>query len=554
VVIEPTINCKSKAIKKMKKQLIYTALAITTLSACTQDEEQIARLESPVEATFVGQVNLASTRGDAWTEDYASIGISAKAYTNSKQKEADYENVLYTVNKLGEESATLSTSTKFYFQTADEKASFVAYAPYVNSASDDYANGIITVQAEDASAGKYNVPDYIWAETGDLDYNSPKASLQFTHQMVKLNITATLSSEISDIGATIRSVSLSNLRTDGTFNLATGEVATAKNAIPYSFPLTVSTEDATQATLTDFIALPQSDLLVTIIDSNGNAYQSTLTQSLTSGNAYSITVTAKMTGLIVVSTFQEWTYAPKEEKNTMMIPTPPIGEFTDPDETYLYDLVFSDGSFLHSDDADGNILSNTYLHDMMSERRQSKAIGMVCSKIDMTSLDSSLKADYPNCTHGLIIALEDACDDIEWMDSSFTEENNNLTSSSDYGYESTKILQAYNDSQSDETKKIKPIVYLAEYAEKYPSPSNCSPWFIGNNEVIDLFKDIDVLYFRWWPFYVGYKNYKSIRGNCWLSDVKDGQISSVRYGGYVTTYSSEEAATATAEVRAICAF
>lgn len=526
----------------MKKQLIYTALAITTLSACTQDEEQIARLESPVEATFVGQVNLASTRGDAWTEDYASIGISAKAYTNSKQEEADYENVLYTVDKLGEESATLSTSTKFYFQTADEKASFVAYAPYVN-----YANGIITVQAEDASAGKYNVPDYIWAETGDLDYSSPKASLQFTHQMVKLNITATLSSEISEIGATIRSVTLSNLRTDGTFNLATGEVTTVKNATSYSFPLTVSTEDATQATLTDFIALPQSDLLVTIIDSNGNAYQSTLTQSLTSGNAYSFTVTAKMKGLIVVGTLEDWTYAPEDKSRIGMIPTPPIGDFTDPDETYVYDLVFSDGSFMHRYDAEGNYLP--YMYDRLSDKQKAAACGMVCRRIDMTSLDSSLKADYPNCTHGLIIALTDACESTVWIDSPLTEENNNLTWGVYYGYECTKILQAYNDSQTDDTKKIKPIIYIEEYEENYPSPPNCSPWFLGNNEHsysgngIELWKTDGV-------------NINTMRGKYyWLSAVYVGKTNSCN-GAVDTdkTYSSEEATTVTNAVRAICAY
>jgi hypothetical protein len=500
-------------------------------------------------------VNLASTRGDAWTEDYASIGISAKAYTNSKQKEADYENVLYTVDKLGEESATLSTSTKFYFLTADEKASFVAYAPYVKSASDDYANGIIAVQAEDASAGKYNVPDYIWAETGDLDYNSSKASLQFTHQMVKLNITATLSSEISDNGATIHSVTLSNLCTDGTFNLATGEVTTVKNATPYSFPLTVSTEDATQAMLTDFIALPQSDLLVTIIDSDGNAYQSTLTQSLTSGNAYSFTVTAKKTGLIVVGTLEDWTYAPEEKSMIGMIPTPPIGDFTDPDETYSGDLIFSDGSFMHLKDSEGYYIKD-YI-GILTDKQRAAARGMVWSKID-TSVDPSLMKDFPDCTHGLIISLNNACGSTVWMDLPLTDENNNLTSSSSgYGYECTKLLQAYNDSQSDETKMIKPIVNIVEYAEMYPSPPNCSSWFLGNKEVIDIIHDTAVFLAgglsTWSAAGVKGSDF-NLRQNYWLSNVSDGKISTIYWSNGVSTYTSEEANTATNAVRAICAF
>jgi hypothetical protein len=291
----------------MKKQLIYATLAMVTFAACTNDEEHVANLESPVEATFIGQVNLANTRGDddgnnstettatptteAWTDTYATIGISALKYTSSSQKEADYANVKYTTTLTSEGStysATFETENKFYFQTPSEKASFVAYAPYVDasSSSSDYSDGVIDVHAKDASStssSDFAVTDYIWAQTDDLDYSHSQASLQFAHKMVKLNITAVLSSEVSlsNKSVTILSATLSNLITDGSFTLSTGAVATDEAPTKREVPLTVSSTDATQAALEDFIALPQSGLVLTITTSDNNTYQSTLNQSLT---------------------------------------------------------------------------------------------------------------------------------------------------------------------------------------------------------------------------------------------------------------------------------
>jgi hypothetical protein len=141
-------------------------------------------------------------------------------------------------------------------------------------------------------------------------------------------------------------------------------------------------------------------------------------------------------------------------------------------------LVFSDGSFKHTTASNGgDFISDLDLTDI----QKSEVRGIIFNRDDYTSYDNSLKEDYSNCTHGLIVALNDATSSTSWMDSTFPE-----IATSTYGYESTKFLQAYNDSESNDAKKIKPLIYLAEYAEKYPSPSNCSTWYLMNEEKYKL--------------------------------------------------------------------
>lgn len=558
----------------MKKQLIYATLAMITFAACTNDEEHVANLESPVEATFIGQVNLANTRGDgdgnnstettatptteAWTDTYATIGISALKYTSSSQKEADYANVKYTTTLTSEGStysATFETENKFYFQTPSEKASFVAYAPYVDASSSpsDYSDGVIDVHAKDASStssSDFAVTDYIWAQTDDLDYSHSQASLQFAHKMVKLNITAVLSSEVSLSGkVTISGATLSNLITDGSFTLSTGAVATDEAPTKREVSLTVSSTDATQAALEDFIALPQSGLVLTITTSDGNTYQSTLTQSLTSGNAYTFTVTAKKSALDVKAEITPWITEGNEKEKEAGMTVLPIGDVTDADGVWLYDLVFSDGTFMHTTDrSEGSFLSSLNI----KESQASEVRGFVFFKEDMTQLDGELKNDYPNCTHGLIAALDDASTSTNWMDGTFP---NQSIATTDYGYTNTKKVQAYNESVGNDGLKIKPMICIEEYAEKYPSPTNCSPWFWGYNEVFYLLNTYDTANTLLNKLSsLSINTASQLSNNYWTNLFNGNKANYVRKVSWVNNIQTTTSNTETHPVRAVCAF
>jgi hypothetical protein len=343
------------------------------------------------------------------------------------------------------------------------------------------------------------VTDYIWAQTDDLDYSHSQASLQFAHKMVKLNITAVLSSEVSlsDKSVTILSATLSNLITDGSFTLSTGAVATDEAPTKREVPLTVSSTDATQATLEDFIALPQSGLVLTITTSDNNTYQSTLNQSLTSGNAYTFTVTAKKSALDVKAEITPWiTEGNEKEKEAGMI-VPPIKA----SESWLYDLVFSDGTFMHTTESNGGALKESI---SLSDEQKKELRGIVYYQGDVTACDPALKNDYPGCTHGLIVALNDAGSECHWQDTgewvydtfqknsdtysqykdvsiTYTGnvENIQISYSDMLGYNNTVVLRAYNDSKNtDEKYKVIPVTNVDTYALSNKVPEGCSDWFL----------------------------------------------------------------------------
>jgi hypothetical protein len=443
----------------MKKQIIITVWAALMLAACTHDDSQLANFNGPVAVTFTGVVNQTPTRATAnWPSTITSIGISAVGVSS-------YQNVEYTVETDEDASLTFTTQNPYYFQTTKESTEFVAYAPSTLTVADDYTIAVTT----DVDYAE----DILTARTSSLDYSSCSkgpVKLTFEHKLAKVQLTAELGSSISN-GTVIKGVELTNIVNSGTVSLSSDDVSLNKDKT-----LAIQVEGNETETYT---ILPQDGILVTVTTQNDgtkNTYQTPL-GAIEAGYSYSFTVTAENSELGVKATIEDWEETVTGSLDTAM-PIPTFGDFTDPDQTFLYDLVFSDGSFKHTTASNGgDFISDLDLTDI----QKSEVRGIIFNRDDYTSYDNSLKEDYSNCTHGLIVALNDATSSTSWMDSTFPE-----IATSTYGYESTKFLQAYNDSESNDAKKIKPLIYLAEYAEKYPSPSNCSTWYLMNEEKYKL--------------------------------------------------------------------
>jgi hypothetical protein len=501
----------------MKKQILLSALAAVALAACTANEADEPLADDAVAATFSGQVSVTSTRSDAnyeaWTSAHGNIGISAKAYTNSSRQDiSDYENVLYTVSNLSEalETATFSTSTKFYFQSATEAASFVAYAPYVGPNSSDYADGIIKVKAGD----DYAVPDYIWAQTDEaLTYKTPKASLRFAHKMAKMTVNVSLAEEMN---TTIKSASLSNLVTDGTLTLADGTVALAEAPDTYSASFPVTEDASTQAALKDFIVLPQGGLVVTILTENGNTYQTTLSKTLASGNSYTFNVTANNTALEVEATITEWNEEDAEEQDATMTVLPSGGNITRADDVWLYDLVFSDGTFMHTTKTNGgDFVKSLNLNEFQKEAARG-IVFWLGSPIEEG--DKLMPAEF---SHGLIVALKDAVDPSEgsmwskntsslskgnwfstnfsgcsWIDFQYDWSDSELQQMR--GYTNTAILRYYNTEVrgGDEDYIIYPVKYIDEYGETN-SIANTSGWYFASPQELAVLRMTPTYKVKW---------------------------------------------------------
>lgn len=110
--------------------------------------------------------------------------------------------------------------------------------------------------------------------------------------------------------------------------------------------------------------------------------------------------------------------------------------------------------------------------------------------------DPLLKRDYPGCTHGLVVALQDA-GDMHWSDEyemiTTAWINNEVNPYKDNvdlrktdkrcGYSNTLALADYNAKKygsavgSSNGKRVLPIDAIQQYAKNHPAPANSSGWY-----------------------------------------------------------------------------
>jgi hypothetical protein len=533
--------------KHLTPAILATFATLTTLTACSNvDDEQYADFTSPVEATFTGKVSAAQTRADdaeEWSTEYTTIGISAKTLTKSERTTAQYANVRYTATPSSDDATnaaltpvSTSTDSTFYFQTPKERASFVAYAPYIDTTATtttpDLKNGVITLHAKSETDGSenYNVTDYIRAETGTLNYLNNTEALEFTHQMSKLNINVDLSDEVSGKTAsssdannytyttTIKDVTLSNLITDGTLTLSTGDIALTDGATARTVSLEVESDGVT-ATLSDYIVIPQSGLVVTITTDDEQTYQTTLSKSLVSGNAYTFNITAKKSAVEVTATIVPWNTTGNSVGDVakMKHNIKQFDVFDEVDLVQQYDLAFSDGTFMRIAGSDGSI-PTSIPDNVLTEDLKAKLSGIVYYIGDVTDDDPTLKREHPGCTHGLIVALDNAAvfnDQVYWQNLScfedvyanfqnakgslYSEENdykkiqvyvNYDQSSSKYvygtedyglfslklGFNNTFVLRKYNEVKTG--NQVNPVLKVDAYAKTNTAPEGSSGWYL----------------------------------------------------------------------------
>jgi hypothetical protein len=151
-----------------------------------------------------------------------------------------------------------------------------------------------------------------------------------------------------------------------------------------------------------------------------------------------------------------------------------------------------------TDRSGGSVLSTLSLNE-----DQIKSVrGIVYYKISTEVLDPVLIADYPQCTHGLIVALYNASESTQWMASNdyYIYENfqqvtspyngyPSLIGDGTYyynGYSNTKILRAYNQycSANGSDKICLLIPLLDAFVGDCAKPDNCSDWYIpGKSEM-----------------------------------------------------------------------
>lgn len=153
---------------------------------------------------------------------------------------------------------------------------------------------------------------------------------------------------------------------------------------------------------------------------------------------------------------------------------------------HLGDIFYSDGSW--STDLD-----------------ESKTpVGIVFYTGDPTVHDATLRRDHPECTHGLVLALDE--DYGMWMKSVYklldwfetTTDTGLITCTTtesgmepDYlnkimGYNNTKVIELYNSLEEHASTKVDALASVLAYRERVPAPEGTSDWYLPSAKELSL--------------------------------------------------------------------
>ena len=132
----------------------------------------------------------------------------------------------------------------------------------------------------------------------------------------------------------------------------------------------------------------------------------------------------------------------------------------------------------------------------LTAAQQATCIGIVFYVGDPTNSadgDPLLKREHPTCTHGLVVALQDASSGTLWSSSYEDITDNWLNSQSSIyhissiqttdkmqGYANTRALEGYNASDrvtGTPSRKVLPIQAVKDYSDSHTTPANSSGWY-----------------------------------------------------------------------------
>ena len=132
-------------------------------------------------------------------------------------------------------------------------------------------------------------------------------------------------------------------------------------------------------------------------------------------------------------------------------------------------------------------------------------IGVVFYVGDITEHDPALKAEHPNCTHGLVVALDEKieigwqvnCDEFNDTVGRWVEMNTEYeTITSGYeltdnlnrpmGYNNTKAIEAFNADEKNAAWKVDVMTYIVDYRTQVAAPESSSGWYLGSSKEMSM--------------------------------------------------------------------
>ena len=287
----------------MKHLLLFFAAAALTLTACSNDDENLNG--GPVAAQVTAGIGGVQTRasGTVWENGDAigisTIGSTLTSYANMKYTTSGDGNFTHAADLGGEDSG-------MFFQDADETVTFRAYYPFHGNEYTD-AGTISDVTTDDQT--KQSTFDFLFATGATASKSSPpvsfnntvKENTSFTHRMTRLvlNITTDANAGFTASDVAKGTYFLSGIKHSGTFNTQDGK-ATATGDPTTDWKITAVNTGTDNEVTYSMILYPQDVASLTFKATiNGQDYTCELTPALAAATSYTYNITVKKTKLEV---------------------------------------------------------------------------------------------------------------------------------------------------------------------------------------------------------------------------------------------------------------
>lgn len=480
----------------MKRRIFTysTFVLLLGLSACTQDGLPTDGAEgTPMTFTATG-LDFPEARSRA-TVDGNWTGVSTVAVKIGNEVKD------YTVTPSTDGLSATLTSTDPFYWTRTEPVTVSAW-PKADASSEDMP--LVVVQADQSGDG-FATSDFIAAEPQEVSIGAP--SLKFTHRTARLTVTLTPGDGINSVeGATVKLLGLNTT-----------------NGNPSSITAHHVVERAVYEALVAPQSIAQGTTFITVT-LNGTTY-SYIPQAvieLEAGNRYNYTVKVNAKGLELESVSGgEWTDSGTSEDVYTFYKS-------DLDEAEVGDYLTTDGKLIDGDA--GSMLPDEIKAQIAAvvfwTPKQTTSEG----RLTPASLkdDLIMRADYPNCTHGLAVALKDATyngsESMVWKLFGISESVADFQSSENFihekktdfksivsgtgatdpinyilGYQNTVVLRAYNtycQTHNESDYIVIPVVAIDEFAAAHHAPTNSTGWFFPSPKELHIlfYKDVDNIY------------------------------------------------------------
>lgn len=444
---------------KMKNYIAILWIALTMMgvfSACTNEDslmtEQTVAKTATIRATIDG--NLGSRV--ALTDD-AKNSVVKVEWKQGDDFKINVNDQYYTFTYNSTTTKKFECSDENFPEYFNSDATITATYPATTPTDTEYANQPGTLEGAAALLTMTATIDV------EANQSTEDLALNFKHNnsIVKLTLSNEAFQGKSVTGVTLKSG-------DATVATSTG---------------TFTDDDNNGSIVAYFAVVPQAMENVSILAvCEGSNYTATLNddKTLVAGKLYNVI-------------------------KSMTVTVTPMGDIT-ADYAVKGDFAMADGTFISKDAT-------------LTDEQKANVRGIVfwTEKEDgRATLDSDviMKAEFPNCTHGLIVSLKNfsskwqiSSDRVaNWQNGENFPGNKNdyksIASSDGYndpinfilGYQNTEVLKAYNASLSDADtgKKVLPVSSLETFSTDNPAPLNTTGWFIPSLKELTLLCDKDV--------------------------------------------------------------